>query len=144
MKLGNVIFNKLKGKQWITWQKFLPIAGVARVWRPTSWAGPRPSRKSLNWLSEAKRTPGKITIKAKQHRIILCYPQLLYPSSPLPAAGEVGVTILSLILTGSQAPPAPPRPSFLLQQPSSSTACRLLSVCLSLPRLEGTDCEFYI
>ena len=63
IKLKNVIFNNLKEKQ--SRDKFLPMAGVARVWRPTSWAGPRPSRKSLNWLSEAKRTPGKIRLKVK-------------------------------------------------------------------------------
>jgi len=52
--------------------KCLPIDGVAKVCRPTSWAGPSPSRKSLNWLSAANLTPGKIklknNIKKKTHK----------------------------------------------------------------------------
>lgn len=40
-----------------------PIGGVANVCRPTSWAGPRPSRKSLNWASEESLTPGKMRLK---------------------------------------------------------------------------------
>lgn len=109
MQLGNVIFNKLKRKQWITWQKFLPIAGVARVWRPTSWAGPRPSRKSLNWLSEAKRTPGKIRLKAKQHRIIFVTLNSCFHLAPC-LRQEKLVSLFCHLLIGSQAPPAPPRP----------------------------------
>lgn len=34
-----------------------PIEVVARVCRPTNWAGPMPSKKSLNWASEARHTP---------------------------------------------------------------------------------------
>lgn len=43
--------------------KHVPIDGVAKVCRPTSWAGPSPSRKSLNWLSAANLTPGKIKLE---------------------------------------------------------------------------------
>lgn len=39
------------------------MAGVASVCRPTSWPGPRPSRKSLNWLSAPNRIPEKIRLK---------------------------------------------------------------------------------
>lgn len=40
----------------------LPMGGVANVCRPTIWAGPRPSRKSLNWLSAPSRV-GKINLQ---------------------------------------------------------------------------------
>lgn len=42
----------------------LPMGGVASVCRPTIWAGPRPSRKSLNWLSAPSRV-GKINLQKK-------------------------------------------------------------------------------
>lgn len=42
------------------------MGGVASVCRPTSWAGPRPSRKSLNWASEESLTPGKMRLKEKR------------------------------------------------------------------------------
>lgn len=120
------------------------MAGVARVWRPTSWAGPRPSRKSLNWLSEAKRTPGKIRLKANNTGLFCVTLHSCFHLTPC-LWQEKLVSPFCHILTGSQAPPAPPRPSFLLlQQPSSCTARTLLSVCLSLPCLEGTSCEFYV
>lgn len=44
---------------------FSPMGGVANVWRPTSWAGPRPSRKSLNCASEESLTPGKMRLKQR-------------------------------------------------------------------------------
>ena len=43
-------------------QQDLPMGGVASVCRPTIWAGPRPSRKSLNWLSAPSRV-GKINLQ---------------------------------------------------------------------------------
>lgn len=42
-----------------------PMGGVANVCRPTSWAGPRPSRKSLNCASEESLTPGKMRLKQR-------------------------------------------------------------------------------
>lgn len=39
-----------------------PIGGVASVCRPTSWPGPSPSRKSLNWLSAPSRVVGKMNL----------------------------------------------------------------------------------
>lgn len=39
------------------------MGGVASVCRPTIWAGPRPSRKSLNWLSGPRRVVGKTNLK---------------------------------------------------------------------------------
>lgn len=39
------------------------MGGVARVWRPASWAGPSPSRKPVNCWSEASLTPGKISLQ---------------------------------------------------------------------------------
>jgi len=50
-------------RRWIEGLLFSPIGGVANVCRPTSWAGPRPSRKSLNWASEESLTPGKMRLK---------------------------------------------------------------------------------
>ena len=44
------------------------MGGVANVCRPTSWAGPRPSRKSLNWASEESLTPGKMRLKQRRHK----------------------------------------------------------------------------
>ena len=44
---------------------FSPMGGVAKVWRPTSWAGPRPSRKSLNCASEESLTPGKMRLNQR-------------------------------------------------------------------------------
>lgn len=44
---------------------FSPMGGVANVCRPTSWAGPRPSRKSLNCASEESLTPGKMRLKQR-------------------------------------------------------------------------------
>lgn len=43
-----------------------PIGGVANVCLPTSWAGPSPSRKSLNWLSEESLTPGKMRLRQRK------------------------------------------------------------------------------
>lgn len=43
----------------------LPIGGVASVCRPTIWAGPSPSRKSLNWLSAPSRVVGKTNLEKK-------------------------------------------------------------------------------
>lgn len=39
------------------------MAGVASVCRPTNWAGPSPSRKSLNWLLAPRFTPEKIKLE---------------------------------------------------------------------------------
>lgn len=47
---------------------FSPMGGVANVCRPTSWAGPRPSRKSLNWASEESLTPGKMRLEQRRHK----------------------------------------------------------------------------
>lgn len=41
----------------------LPMGGVASVCRPTIWAGPSPSRKSLNWLSGPRRVVGKTNLR---------------------------------------------------------------------------------
>ena len=41
------------------------MEGVARVWRPTIWAGPSPSRKSLNWLSGPRRVVGKTNLEER-------------------------------------------------------------------------------
>lgn len=38
------------------------MAGVASVCLPTNWAGPSPSRKSLNWLLAPRFTPEKIKL----------------------------------------------------------------------------------
>lgn len=46
------------------------MGGVASVCRPTSWAGPRPSRKSLNWASEESLTPGKMRLKEKRSHML--------------------------------------------------------------------------
>lgn len=46
-------------------QQDLPMGGVASVCRPTIWAGPRPSRKSLNWLSAPSRV-GKINLQRER------------------------------------------------------------------------------
>lgn len=43
----------------------LPMEGVARVWRPASWAGPNPSRKPVKCLSDASFTPGKIRLRGE-------------------------------------------------------------------------------
>lgn len=40
-----------------------PMAGVASVCLPTSWAGPSPSRKSLNWLLAPTLMPEKIKLQ---------------------------------------------------------------------------------
>lgn len=46
----------------------VPIAGVANVCLPASWAGPKPLRKPVKCLSVASLTPGKIKLKGKwQH-----------------------------------------------------------------------------
>lgn len=42
-----------------------PMAGVASVCLPTNWAGPSPSRKSLNWLLAPRFTPEKIKLTHK-------------------------------------------------------------------------------
>lgn len=47
---------------WSWWSHHSPMAGVASVCRPTSWPGPKPSRKSLNWLSAPSRIPEKIRL----------------------------------------------------------------------------------
>lgn len=44
---------------------FVPMAGVASVCLPTNWAGPSPSRKSLNWLLAPRFTPEKIKLPQK-------------------------------------------------------------------------------
>lgn len=41
------------------------MAGVASVCLPTNWAGPSPSRKSLNWLLAPRFTPEKIKLPQK-------------------------------------------------------------------------------
>lgn len=41
----------------------IPMGGVANVCRPTIWAGPSPSRKSLNWLSGPRRVVGKTKLQ---------------------------------------------------------------------------------
>lgn len=51
----------LKNKYGFDW--LLPIGGVARVCRPASWAGPNPSKKPVNCLSDASFTPGNIKLK---------------------------------------------------------------------------------
>ena len=70
MTFHNCVFSSILGKRkmlfWII--SNLPIAGVARVCRPTSWAGPRPSRKSLNWLLAPRLTPGKIKLTQRTQR----------------------------------------------------------------------------
>lgn len=45
-----------------------PIGGVASVCRPTSWPGPNPSRKSLNWLSAPSRVVGKMNLRRGEQR----------------------------------------------------------------------------
>lgn len=44
----------------------LPMEGVASVCRPTIWAGPSPSRKSLNWLSGPRRVVGKTNLRQRK------------------------------------------------------------------------------
>lgn len=104
-------------------QKFLPIAGVASVWRPTSWAGPRPSRKSLNWLSEARRTPGKIRLKAKWHVWLNPQPSLLLSKLEFPAGltGVVGLRCHWHLSNYPTPPPRIPSPSHILQPPRPVT-----------------------
>lgn len=41
----------------------LPMGGVASVCLPTIWAGPSPSRKSLNWLPGPRRVVGKTNLR---------------------------------------------------------------------------------
>lgn len=54
-------------------KSILPMAGVASVCLPTNWAGPSPSRKSLNWLLAPRFTPEKIKLTKKTHKIRNCY-----------------------------------------------------------------------
>lgn len=44
------------------------MAGVASVCLPTNWAGPSPSRKSLNWLLAPRFTPEKIKLTQRTHK----------------------------------------------------------------------------
>lgn len=46
----------------------LPMAGVASVCLPTNWDGPRPSRKSLNWLLAPRLTPEKIKLRQRTYK----------------------------------------------------------------------------
>lgn len=48
-----------------------PIGGVASVCRPTSWPGPSPSRKSLNWLSAPSRVVGKMNLPRGEQRAVV-------------------------------------------------------------------------
>lgn len=47
-------------------EPYLPIGGVASVWRPANWAGPNPSRNPVNCLSDANFTPGNIKLQKKK------------------------------------------------------------------------------
>lgn len=58
-----VLLNYLRKYTNANKAKILPIGGVANVCRPTIWAGPRPSRKSLNWLSGPSLVVGKMNLK---------------------------------------------------------------------------------
>lgn len=49
----------------------LPMGGVASVCRPTIWAGPSPSRKSLNWLSGPRRVVGKTNLRVRGNSILM-------------------------------------------------------------------------
>lgn len=100
-------------------KSLLPIAGVARVWRPTSWAGPRPSRKSLNWLSEARRTPGKIRLEAKGHAGLNPQPSTFQESLTFLLASFVCQAKVTLIFTGLQHPTPPPTAWSILYSPAS-------------------------
>lgn len=51
-----------------------PIGGVASVCRPTSWPGPSPSRKSLNWLSAPSRVVGKMNLCRGERRAFVGLP----------------------------------------------------------------------
>lgn len=48
------------------------MGGVANVCRPTIWAGPSPSRKSLNWLSGPRRVVGKTNLQLRGNWGKLC------------------------------------------------------------------------
>lgn len=106
------------------WHKRLPIAGVARVWRPTSWAGPRPSRKSLNWLSEARRTPGKIRLKAKGHVGLNPQPSPFQASLNFLLASLVCQAKVTLIFIRLQHPTPPPTARSVLYFPASRACHR--------------------
>lgn len=66
---------------WWQWDEFekekrvftvcLPMGGVASVCRPTIWAGPSPSRKSLNWLSGPRRVVGKTNLRDRGYLIVI-------------------------------------------------------------------------
>ena len=57
----------------------LPMGGVASVCRPTIWAGPSPSRKSLNWLSGPRRVVGKTNLRERKQNddgcVVIMYAQ---------------------------------------------------------------------
>ena len=44
------------------------MGGVAKVCRPASWAGPNPSRKPVNCLSDANFTPGKMRLMVRREQ----------------------------------------------------------------------------
>lgn len=44
------------------------MGGVANVCRPASWAGPNPSRKPVNCLSDASFTPGNISLTRQNEK----------------------------------------------------------------------------
>lgn len=78
-----------------------PMGGVASVCRPTSWPGPSPSRKSLNWLSAPSRVVGKMNLCQGEQRDSwsLGWPGCSgIPSSCCPAVPYVPSELLLLVL----------------------------------------------
>lgn len=109
-----------------------PIGGVASVCRPTSWPGPSPSRKSLNWLSAPSRVVGKMNLPRRAKGF--CGASGCWVSSevysPPPPRAQGGVPS-----PGSRPPAVPYVPSelLLLVLPSvdSRLPCRVTLVLIS-------------
>lgn len=72
-----------------------PMGGVANVCRPTSWAGPRPSRKSLNCASEESLTPGKMRLNQRDTKVCV-FIRLTFTKSGMQSTQSHMVSLLSL------------------------------------------------
>lgn len=123
----------------------IPMAGVASVCRPTSWAGPSPSRKSLNWLLAPMLMPEKIKLQqeSQQGAKSKSRPSWRHGGSPIFAGSEFCKSDFNSLESCSE------QGSLLTLPPSCScSCCRCWTPCWaggscsgSVPRLCRSRCS---